>query len=269
MGRPWESEDGRLRRWDTEEQRQELHRRSLENIRKRRRMERASVLPPEMAHLDVSDIPPGSGEPFRCRAELRRLAHVEAIIKVFDKPPKWVSYRHLREDIDRAVTRHRVSAVIHERWVAKREELREACRVVSEAARVLSRGSLALPCPEEDGRRGKPFIVTHLEDVGSFLSHRLADEEGRLADEDVRALLGSPLEGLVGDLEGVYERRFQRDASASGGSHGVVVGAEKTYDRPRSEFERFVLAVCAETGIEIAPSSIPALLARARRNRVD
>jgi hypothetical protein len=97
-------------RWTTEQERQDLHKRSLDNIRKRR-MERARALPEEMADLDLDEIPSGSGKEFDCRGEIRRQADVEAIIATMgdawpkaslDQFPKYLGRRHLREDINEA-----------------------------------------------------------------------------------------------------------------------------------------------------------------------
>jgi hypothetical protein len=283
-----ETEDGRLRRWETEEERMELVERSrafVQLSRRRLGVKRAVMRAERDCKTDVeaSKARVAARHRFWARQPCVKLRRLKAIIATVKDPPKWISHRHLREEIDCAVAKYRVSKAMFDReWPAKRKRLDEVCqRFEADIALLLKDDdpgrwvASLLPYAVEDGKRGKPLIVEQIESARSLLKRslpRLVTDKGApvndLGETPAKEVLdGPPAEGLVGELADVYEKRFQRKASASGGSHNEVRGDDgsRGYDRSQTEFEHLVLAVCAEAGIKIKASSIPVHLSRFRK----
>lgn len=123
--------------WKTERDRQELHERSLRNIRAQRRMKRARALPEGIAppeeivpgaveksdsafHVPANDEPtpevigdgdeiaPVGGQEVDCRSVIRQQADVESIVAAVESAfiPRWLNRRRLRLDVERVFRRY-------------------------------------------------------------------------------------------------------------------------------------------------------------------
>jgi hypothetical protein len=269
-------------RWTTEDERQELHRRSLENVRNRRRRERARVLPEEMADLDLDKIPAGAGEKFDCRTEMRRRAHVEEIIAAvhdawpgvrFDDFSKYLGKRHLREDIDLAWLEYQALETIkpNQPWAARRQKCEAALAALSVVkAKLQDREGkwLAGQSPETADRVARNLEARIFDAPLTILAgiERIEAQVRRVKsaiyNPDQLALdwNGPSLQWLIGErLPLIFDKWFRAkvtvDQSKKVLTSGEDSGKQRRY-RHRTPYIAFVTAVLAERGAHISPGMI-------------
>ncbi|MDX8483154.1 hypothetical protein RFN28_32585 [Mesorhizobium sp. VK24D] len=286
---------GAIRYWTTEKERQDLHERSLENIRKRSRMERVRKLPAELAHLDLDDIPPGVGEKFDCRAEIRRRAQVEEIVAAVAAGipvPKWLNRRRLRLKIDEAVRHYRAIAELegrqsrdarkkllerHLAWARKYDDL---AAMAGDERKWLAEQLGSAYDPSAYDPPGETDLAKAVKAYGERLQ-RVRDtfwpEKQPESEKIPPGLESAPrslnpgessLDWLIRKLAHVFEHFFRMDARQGLGvsqwkRKDGTIGYGRLKETP---CETFVLAVLKEAGIEVARATVRrALKGPARR----